>query len=131
MNRALLKKCIGEAQCLWLACAAALFAFCWFRVWLVSRLAMGQFESIIENFREYERFSPVPFEQLFTYTGRVAMMFSTSAQSGSRGCVVIRCSSCRPAACRALAPGAARALATRACAPSLRRYPRLPRLRGS
>jgi ABC-2 type transport system permease protein len=76
MNRALLKKCIGEAQWLWLACAAGLFVFCWFRVWLVSRLEMSRFESIIENFREYERFSPVPFEQLFTYTGRVAMMYS-------------------------------------------------------
>lgn len=76
MNRALIKKCIGEAQWLWLACAAALFAFCWFRVWLISRLSIGQFESIIENFREYERFSPVPFEQLFTFSGRVAMMYS-------------------------------------------------------
>lgn len=76
MNRALLKKYIGEAQWLWLACAAALFAFCWFRVWLISRLSIGQFESIIENFREYERFSPVPFEQLFTFSGRVAMMYS-------------------------------------------------------
>ena len=30
---------------------------------------------MLEQFREFERFSPVPFEQLFTYTGRVALTY--------------------------------------------------------
>lgn len=75
MNRLLLKKCLGEARLLWLASAAVMYSFCWVRVWLVSLLDMSRFQNVIEQFREYERFSPVPFEQLFTYTGRVAMTY--------------------------------------------------------
>jgi ABC-2 type transport system permease protein len=75
MNRTLLKKCIGEARLLWLACAAGLFAFCWVRVWLVGRFEMSRFQAVIEQFREFERFSPVPFEHLFTYAGRIALTY--------------------------------------------------------
>ncbi len=75
MNRALLKKSILEARLLLVACMAAMYSFCWVRVWIVSRFSMGQFENVLEQFREYERFSPVPFEQLFTYTGRVALTY--------------------------------------------------------
>ncbi|MCH5375018.1 MAG: ABC transporter permease [Planctomycetes bacterium] len=75
MNRALLKKSMVEARVLLIACVAAMYSFCWARVWIISQFSMGQFENVLEQFREYERFSPVPFEQLFTYTGRVALTY--------------------------------------------------------
>jgi ABC-2 type transport system permease protein len=76
MNRALLRKCIGEAQWLLAACATAIFTFCWVRVWLVSRLPMGKFKTIVETFRdEVERFLPVGIDTLFSYTGRIAVVF--------------------------------------------------------
>jgi ABC-2 type transport system permease protein len=75
MNRALLKKCLSESRGLLLACAAALYAFCWVRVWIVSQFDMHRFQTILEQFREFERFSPVPFDQLLTYAGRVALTY--------------------------------------------------------
>lgn len=76
MNRALLRKCLLEAQWLFWACALAVFAFCWVRVWLVSRLAMGQFKVVIETFRdELERFLPISIDALFSYTGRIAVVY--------------------------------------------------------
>jgi ABC-2 type transport system permease protein len=76
MNRALLRKCVLEAQWLFWACAAAMFAFCWVRVWLVSRLEMGKFKVIVETFRdEVDRFLPIGVDALFSYTGRVAVVY--------------------------------------------------------
>ncbi|HTN74792.1 MAG TPA: ABC transporter permease subunit [Pirellulaceae bacterium] len=76
MNRALLRKCLLEAQWLFWACALAVFAFCWMRVWLISRLAMGQFKVVIETFREeLDRFLPISVDALFSYTGRVAVTY--------------------------------------------------------
>jgi ABC-2 type transport system permease protein len=75
INRSLLKKSVIEARLLFVACAAALYAFCWARVWMVSLFEMSRFQTIVEQFREFERFSPVPFEQLFTYPGRIAMAY--------------------------------------------------------
>ncbi len=75
INRSLLKKSIVESRMLLFACVAALYAFCWARVWIVSLFEMDRFKAIVEQFREFERFSPVPFDQLFTYSGRIAMTF--------------------------------------------------------
>lgn len=75
MNRTLLKKSVAESQVLLLACMAALFAFCWTRVWLVGQFEMSRFMAIVEQFREFERFAPVPFEELFTFAGRIALAF--------------------------------------------------------
>lgn len=75
MNRTLIKKSIAESRGLLLACMAALFGFCWTRVWLVGQFEMSRFMTIVEQFREFERFAAVPFEQLFTYAGRIALAF--------------------------------------------------------
>lgn len=75
MNRMLLRKSLVEARGLLLACTAALFVICWTRVWLVSQFDMGRFRAILDQFREFERFSPVPFAQLLTYSGRIAITF--------------------------------------------------------
>lgn len=75
MTRVLIRKYFGESALLWAACALALFAFNVLRVWLVSQMEMDRFKAIIEQFREYERFSPIPFDQLFSYVGRIGMAF--------------------------------------------------------
>lgn len=75
MNRSLIKKSLVESRLLLVSCMAALFGFCWTRVWLVSQFEMGRFQTIVEQFRQFERFFPVPFEQLFTYAGRIALTY--------------------------------------------------------
>ena len=75
MTRALIRKYFGESILLWSSCAMALLAFNVLRVWLVSLMEMERFQAIVEQFREYERFSPIPFDQLFSYVGRIGMTF--------------------------------------------------------
>ncbi|HZN35409.1 MAG TPA: ABC transporter permease subunit, partial [Pirellulaceae bacterium] len=77
MNRAVLKKCLLEARLLFAATAALLFAFCWVRVFIVSRLQMSQFAAIIEQiWDQFKDFSPVPLDQLLSYTGRIAIGYN-------------------------------------------------------
>ena len=75
LNRALLNKSIGEARLLLLGASLVMFGFCWVRVWIVSLLPMERFKTILEQFQEFERFLPVPFEQLITYVGRIALTY--------------------------------------------------------
>ena len=74
-HRILIRKYIGQSSVLFFACGAALFAFAWVRVWVVSLLDMAQFQTILEQFREFEKFAPIDFDALFTYPGRVGMTF--------------------------------------------------------
>ncbi len=74
-HRVLIRKYIGQSAVLFLACGLALFAFAWVRVWVVSLLDMGQFQTILEQFREFEKFAPIDFDALFTYPGRVGMTY--------------------------------------------------------
>lgn len=77
MNRAVLKKCLLEVRLLFLAIGAMLFAFCWVRVFIVSRLQIGQFAAIVEQvWDQFKAFAPVPFEQLISYTGRIAFGYN-------------------------------------------------------
>lgn len=72
-----MKKCLVEARLLFLAIGAMLFAFCWVRVFIVSRLQIGQFTAILEQvWDQFGSFSPVPFEQLISYTGRIAFGYN-------------------------------------------------------
>jgi ABC-2 type transport system permease protein len=75
INKMLAKKYVGQSSLLWFGCGLALFSFSWVRVWVVSLLDMGKFKTILEQFREYERFAPISFDQLFTYAGRVGMTY--------------------------------------------------------
>ncbi|QEG41578.1 ABC transporter permease subunit [Roseimaritima ulvae] len=75
IDRVLCKKYVGQSALLWWACAIALFAFSWTRVWVVSLLDMQQFTTVVEQFRDFEKFSPIAFDQLITYTGRVGATF--------------------------------------------------------
>ncbi|QDT06208.1 ABC-2 family transporter protein [Rubripirellula lacrimiformis] len=75
VNRILVRKYIGQSMPLFVACGLALFAFAWVRVWVVSLLDMGQFQTILEQFRDFEKFAPIGFDALFTYPGRVGMTY--------------------------------------------------------
>ncbi len=75
MRLALVRKSVRESQLLLISSTLVMFAFCWLRVWLISLLPTDRFETIVEQFREFERFVPVPFEQLFTYAGRLALTY--------------------------------------------------------
>ena len=70
------RKTIGEACWMWCGCAAALFAFCWLRLWLTSQIDMSRFQQIFESIPEsLTQLVPVPVEQLMSYTARIAMMY--------------------------------------------------------
>ena len=76
MNRALFKKCLVEVRLLFAAIAALLFAFCWVRVFIVSRLQTTQFAAIVEQVWEnFKDFSPVSLSQLLSYSGRIAITY--------------------------------------------------------
>lgn len=76
MNRSLLKKNVRECQWLLLACAAAIFAFCWLRVWMVGRLATDRFRAILEMLpNDWRRFLSVDLEWLITYPGRISLAY--------------------------------------------------------
>jgi ABC-2 type transport system permease protein len=69
-----LKKCVADAQWLFVSCAAAMFAFCWLRVWVVSLLDTSRFKAILDLLpSEWQRFTPVDFEWLITYAGRISL----------------------------------------------------------
>ncbi|MEM8668499.1 MAG: ABC transporter permease subunit [Planctomycetota bacterium] len=75
IHRVLVRKYVGQSMLLFLSCSVALFAFAWVRVWVVSLLDMGQFKTILDQFREFEKFAPIEFDALFTYSGRVGMTY--------------------------------------------------------
>jgi ABC-2 type transport system permease protein len=75
IHHVLVRKYVGQSLLLWSSCALALFSFSWVRVWVVSLINMGQFKTILEQFRDFERFAPIGFDVLFTHTGRVGMTF--------------------------------------------------------
>ena len=75
MFRILLKKYLHESMLLWSACALILFAFPWVRIWTVSQFELSSFSSLLEQFKAFEKFSPVPLEQFLTYQGMVGFTF--------------------------------------------------------
>jgi ABC-2 type transport system permease protein len=60
---------------LWCACALVLFFFPWVRIWTVSQFELSGFAPLIEQFRAFEKFSPVPLEQFLTYHGMIGFTF--------------------------------------------------------
>lgn len=76
MNRLLIKKTLHESMLLFIACASMIFVFCWTRVWIVCQFDLQKFQPLLDQFRRFEKFSPVPLEQLLTYPGSIGMSFS-------------------------------------------------------
>lgn len=75
IHRVLVRKYVEQSVWLWSGCALALFAFNWVRVWAVSLVDMSRFRAILEQLRDFERFSPISFDQITTYPGRIGMAF--------------------------------------------------------
>lgn len=75
VNRSLLRKTIREALMLCIACSLAMFVFAWIRVWVTGLFEFTEVQEILQRFRRFERFSPIPFDQLASYEGRVGMTF--------------------------------------------------------
>lgn len=76
MSRLLVRKSLRESQWLLLGCSAAIFAFCWIRVWVVSRLSTDRFRAILEMLPgDWRRLLAVDFEWLITYQGRISLAY--------------------------------------------------------
>ncbi|MEM0926089.1 MAG: ABC transporter permease subunit [Planctomycetota bacterium] len=75
IDHTLVRSYVKQGSLLWCSLAIAMFAFAWVRVWVVSLLDMGQFQTILEQFRDFEKFAPISFDALFTYQGRVGMTY--------------------------------------------------------
>ena len=74
--KSMLSRYILQGRTVFLSCALAIFAFMLLRVWSITLLGSEEFREIIKHFKDFEKFSPVPFSQLITYTGRVARTFN-------------------------------------------------------
>lgn len=76
MNTVLWKKALGDSRLLLICLVILLFAFCWLHVWITSQLPMGNFAGILQNIpQDWERLSPIPFDQLLTYAGRIVVIY--------------------------------------------------------
>jgi ABC-2 type transport system permease protein len=77
VNFTLIKKSLNEARLLFGGLGLLLFAFCWLRVFIVSRLQTSQFAAIVEQlWDQFKDFWPVSLEQLLSYTGRIAVGYN-------------------------------------------------------
>lgn len=76
MNRLLIKKNLYESALLLAACSFMLVVFCWARVWIVCQFDLEKFSPLLGQLKRFEKFSPVPLEQLLTYPGSIGMSFS-------------------------------------------------------
>ena len=75
ISRVLVRKYVSASWLLFAACGLTLFSFAWIRVWVVSLLDTSRFTTILDQFKEWERFAPIEFEALITYAGRLGMTF--------------------------------------------------------
>ncbi len=75
IHHTLVRRAVGQGFLLFAACSLTLFFFGWVRIWVSSLLDLGQLKVILDQFRDFERFAPVPFDAVLTHTGRVGMTF--------------------------------------------------------
>lgn len=75
MFRILVKKYLHESILLWFALALVLFFFPWVRIWTVSQFELTGFAPLIEQFKAFEKFAPVPLEQFLTYHGIIGITY--------------------------------------------------------
>jgi len=74
--RLLLKKYLTETLPLLIACGCVLVMFPWVRIWTVSQFELSGFAPLIEQFKAFEKFSPVPLAQFLTYEGIIGLTFA-------------------------------------------------------
>lgn len=76
MFRVLVRKYLRDVWPLLAATAFIVFGFPWVRIWAVSQFDLSRFGPLIEQFRSFEKFSPVPLEQFLTYEGVIGLTYA-------------------------------------------------------
>ncbi len=75
-NRALWPKAFAEIWLLLVALSVLMFAFAWLFVWLTSKIELpALFNFLASGLKDFEKLSGVPFNQVATYEGRIALAF--------------------------------------------------------
>jgi ABC-2 type transport system permease protein len=76
-NRAVWRKTWGDQRLLLLALAALWTVFPWLYLWLSSQIAIPAFQDVLLKAlpQDWQRLSGVPFSEVATYAGRVALAF--------------------------------------------------------
>ncbi len=75
IDRVLIRKYVGQSSLLFGCCALILFGFAWVRVWVGTFFNISQYKQVLDQFKEFEHFSPIEFSALMTYAGQVAMVY--------------------------------------------------------
>jgi ABC-2 type transport system permease protein len=76
INRALWKKAVGETWLLLVSLCTLLFAFAWVYVWLISKIELpALLQFLTGGLKDLERLSGVPFQDVATPEGRIALGF--------------------------------------------------------
>ena len=65
-----------------------LFVFAWVRVWVGTFFNLSEYGVILDQLAEFEKFSPVEFSALLTYSGQVGMVYDEPVVIA---CIVIWC----------------------------------------
>lgn len=74
LNKALFQKYVRESLLLFIFTAIGLFAFAWFRVWIVSEVDTARFQQILDLLpKDWRRFSAVDFDWIISYLGRTSL----------------------------------------------------------
>ena len=74
IDRALRRKYIVDSAILFVGCAIGVFAFCWFRTWIVGELDTSQFRQIVDLLpNDWRKFASVDFDWLVSYLGRTSL----------------------------------------------------------
>jgi len=78
MTRALLAKALRDGWLLLVCLAALLFGFTWLQIWLGSMISLPAFAEFLSRAlpKNFERLSPVPFSEMATSAGRVAIIYA-------------------------------------------------------
>lgn len=76
-NQAIWRKAWGDQRSLLLSLMALWCVFPWIYIWLSSQIPMGAFESVLLRAipKDWEKLSGVPFAEVATHAGRVALAF--------------------------------------------------------
>jgi ABC-2 type transport system permease protein len=76
-NQAIWRKAWGDQRGLLLSLMALWCVFPWIYIWLSSQIPMGAFESVLLRAipKDWEKLSGVPFAEVATHAGRVALAF--------------------------------------------------------
>ncbi len=87
-NRVLIKKHINRSSLLFMACGLVLFGFAWVRVWVGTFFNLTQYQNMLDQLKDFEKYSPIDFASLLSYPGQVGMVYDEPIVIA---CIVIWC----------------------------------------